>query len=296
MKGSWRRVAAAAACLGLALLAGFSGPAYAGKPAESGEPGEIEVRKNIPYYSGEGADRYAHRLDLYLPKDRKKDRKGVPVLMFVYGGGLTRGNKEMSTYVRVGEAFAAQGLATAVINYRLTPKVVHPGHVQDVARAFAWVHEHIAEYGGRPDRVFVSGHSAGGHLVALLATDPSYLQAVGRSFADIKGVIPISATYTIGTGPGAYRSPFGIDPDVVSNASPINHVAGHHPAFLILYGDGDMASMHADSEKMVKALAAVGTEVEIHEMPAHDHMQMVLGIPVPGDPVAPAVLDFIRRH
>jgi acetyl esterase/lipase len=93
--------------------------------------------------------------------------------------------------------------------------VKHPEHVKDVARAFAWTRAHIADYGGCPTQIFLVGHSAGGHLVSLLATDETYLKAEGLGTADIRGVIAISGVYRIpegkmnvtlgGTSPSAFR-------------------------------------------------------------------------------------------
>ena len=193
----------------------------------------IDVRTNITYYSGEAADKYRHRLDLYLPK-RRRD---VPVLIFVHGGGFTVGIKDQ--YAFMGQVFAARGIATAVISYRLSPKTTYPGHVQDVARAFAWAHAHIAEYGGRPDKIFVAGHSAGATLAALLGTDPVYLKEAGESLDHVAGVIPISGRFTPSGRSGMFQGAVPIDPDVVRNAAAIAHVAGPHPPFLILYGDRD---------------------------------------------------------
>src|SRR5262249_19663096 len=108
----------------------------------------IDTHTNLTYYSGEGADRYRHRLDLYVPKGKR----GMPVMMFVHGGGFTVGIKDQ--YAFVGQVFASYGIATAVISYRLSPKTSYPGHVQDVARAFAWLRAHAAEYGGKAGRGF----------------------------------------------------------------------------------------------------------------------------------------------
>src|SRR4051812_1078666 len=93
----------------------------------------FEAHTNLTYYTGEGADKYRHRLDLYVPKGKKD----VPVLMFVHGGGFTVGIKDQ--YAFVGQVFATYGIATAVISYRLAPKTTYPGNVQDTARAFAWL-------------------------------------------------------------------------------------------------------------------------------------------------------------
>src|SRR5436190_695779 len=139
----------------------------------------VETHTNLTYYSGEGADKYRHRLDLYVPKGKKD----VPVMMFVHGGGFTVGIKDQ--YAFVGQVFASYGIATAVINYRLSPKTSYPGHVQDTARAFAWLRQHVAEYGGKADRIFIAGHSAGATLVAMIGADPSYLREVGESIEHV---------------------------------------------------------------------------------------------------------------
>src|SRR3954469_2395408 len=143
-------------------------------PAPAADPrAPFDVHANLTYYTGEGADKYRHRLDLYVPKGKKD----VPVMMFVHGGGFTVGIKDQ--YAFVGQVFASYGIATAVISYRLSPKTSYPGHVQDVARAFAWLRAHVSEYGGNRDRIFISGHSAGATLIAMLGADSAYLHDVG---------------------------------------------------------------------------------------------------------------------
>jgi acetyl esterase/lipase len=251
----------------------------------------VDARSNLAYYEGAGADPVHHRLDLYLPAGQKN----FPVLVFVYGGDWATGSKDLPIYASLARRFASEGIATAVINYRLSPKVKHPAHVQDVARAIAWVHAHIVEYGGRADRIFLCGHSAGGHLVSLVVTDPSYLRAVGMSATDIRGVIPISGVYTIAPGFRLYRPAFGTDPEIARAASPINHVSGQLPPFLILYGDRDVRPMREDARRMTDALEKNGTTVESREIRSHGHIQMVMHIGTPGDPVGDAIAWFVAR-
>jgi len=172
----------------------------------------VEQVRNIAYYDGPDADDFRHRLDIYLPKDRTD----FPVVVLIHGGFWIQGdNNCCGLYPSVGQFLASQGIAVVLPNYRLSPNVKHPEHVRDVARALAWTRAHIAERGGRTDRIFLAGHSAGGHLVALLTTDETFLKAEGLSTADIRGVITISGPYRLppgnfeftlgGTGPNAYR-------------------------------------------------------------------------------------------
>ncbi len=157
----------------------------------------VEQVRNLAYYEGPGADSVRHRLDLYYPKDVKN----YPVVVLVHGGAWIMGdNRCCGLYSAVGEFLASRGIGAVLPNYRLSPAVKHPAHVQDVARALAWTRANIAAYGGRPDQIFLAGHSAGGHLVALLATDESYLKAEGLRTTDIKGVIALSGVYRIPAG------------------------------------------------------------------------------------------------
>jgi acetyl esterase/lipase len=249
----------------------------------------VDVKTNLTYYAGEGADKYRHRLDLYLPRGKRD----APVMMFVHGGGFTVGIKDQ--YAFVGQVFAANGIATAVISYRLSPKTSYPGHVQDVARAFAWLRGHVVEFGGNGERIFVSGHSAGATLVAMLGSDPSYLREVGETIEHIAGVIPISGSFTQSARSGMFDNPYAVDAEVVRNASAINHVTGAHRPFLILYGDKDAPRTGQDAEAMAKALKAAGNSADVHEIADHAHMDMITGVMSPGDPGLRFMLDFIRR-
>ena len=273
-----RTIAAGVALLALAV------PARAADPRTAVEP-----HLNLTYYSGDGADKYRHRLDLYVPKGKKD----VPVMMFVHGGGFTVGIKDQ--YAFVGQVLASFGMATAVISYRLTPKTSYPGHVQDVARAFAWLRAHAAEYGGRADRIFVSGHSAGATLVAMLGTDPAYLKEVGESLDHVAGVIPSSGSFSQSGRSAMFQGAVPVDPEVVRNASAINHVSGPHPPFLILYGDNDAPRTGEDARQMAQALEAAGNAAHVHEIADHAHMDMITGIMSPSDQGLKFILEFVRR-
>ncbi len=276
-------------CAALCLTAAAARPAGDTKAGlKFGGPFPVEVVRDVAYDDGKDADPVRHRLDLYLPKDQK----GFPVLLFVHGGGWTRGSKE--AFAKLAHTFARNGVGTAVTNYRLTPQVKHPAHAQDVAKALAWVHGHIAKYGGRADEIFLSGHSAGGHLVALLGTDPSYLEAVKVPATAVKGVIPISGVYTI--RPGKISAAFGKDEAERRSASPQAHVKGRHVPFLILYADKDGKDFDKMAEEFRQALQDGKNEAASLKVAGRTHGSIVGNMVNQDDPATQAMLAFIARH
>jgi acetyl esterase/lipase len=258
------------------------------KPATAEKLCDVEVVKDVAYNDARDADD-KQKLDLYLPKGKKD----FPVLFFVHGGTWKWGDRKQ--YPKLGEAFASRGIGAVVISYRLSPKVQHPAHVQDVARAFAWTCANIGKYGGKADEIFCCGHSAGGHLVSLLATDESYLKAEKRSLADVKGVISISGVYTI-IPVGLLASAFGKDAEVCKKASPVNNVGDKEPPFLILYADADYLTLDVQAETMGRVLKEHKCDVSTMKVPNRDHISIMAKSTNGDDPTQLAVLDFIKNH
>jgi len=302
----------------LVVLAG-GGPVTA-EEAKSGEgassgPLRVRVVRNVSYYQGAGADEKLHRLDMYLPEGQKD----FPVLVFIHGGGWSRGDKnELGIYNALGRCFARQGIALVCPNYRLSPSVKHPEHVRDIARAFAWTFRNIARYGGRPDELFVGGHSAGGHLAALLAADETYLMAEGMTLGAIRGALPLSGLFTIPgprnpqlekatglalpyktvlpaeVGYALFSVVFGDDPRVRQLASPIAHVAANLPPFLILCGDNDLPFCGRPwAEAFCNALRAKDGHADFWEMSKRNHVSILWNATYDTDPATQRMMSFI---
>ena len=260
--------------------------------AQEKKPFEVEKHLNLVYNPAKDADPVKHKLDLYVPKGAKD----YPVLMFVHGGSWRSGSKDL--YASLGDTFAKQGIGTAVINYRLSGSkgtVKHPDHIHDVAKAFAWVKENAGKHGGDIKKLFVSGHSAGGHLVALLATDESYLKAEKCSIADIRGVVAISGVYTINAGVSFFHSAFSKEEAVCKAASPITHVKEKHPPFLIAYGNKDLPFLDQMAEEMSKKLTACKCEAKTLKL-ERDHISIVVKLSADADdPLGKAMVEFIKK-
>jgi len=250
---------------------------------------EFKKHKNIPYYTGEDASRSKHRLDVYQPEGVKN----APVLIFIHGGAWRVGSKMFHT--NVGKTFAARGIVTVSVNYRLSPKVKHPAHIRDVARAFDWVRKNIHNYGGNPLNVFVSGHSAGGHLVALLALNEKYLAEVGHTTDEIAGVIAISGVYRVGAT-GIFKGVFAAEPETLRDASPVLHVDDKQPPFLVIYAEKDMTGLDALAIGLAATLRQHKSPVRLLRVPDRSHSSIVWRIGDEDDPTTQAMFDFLSKN
>ncbi|MBY0526969.1 MAG: alpha/beta hydrolase [Gemmataceae bacterium] len=252
---------------------------------------DVKIVRDVAYYEGEDADKIKHKLDLFLPRDLKD----FPMLFFVHGGAWMSGDKsQFGIYSTFGMRMAKLGIGVVTTNYRLSPKVQHPEHIKDVARAFAWTHKNIAKHGGNPNQMFVCGHSAGGHLVALLSTDESYLKAEKLSLKAIKGAMPVSGVMEIEAD--ILPNVFGKDPEVRKKASPICHVRDGIPPFLVIYADSDLPVCAKTSISFCKVLQEKKCTFEELQVAKRNHLTILLNANVDGDPVAEALLKFIDKY
>ena len=149
------------------LLGLFSSVAWCAFSAGQGVPAAqqpVVVQRNIPY-----ADPAHERqvLDVVAPKDAKN----LPVVFWIHGGGWQGGDK--SEVYGKPQAFIDRRFVFVSTNYRLLPSVDMATIVRDIAKSIRWVHDHIAEHGGDPSRLFIMGHSAGAQLAAAPGRFPA---------------------------------------------------------------------------------------------------------------------------
>ena len=262
------------------------------------EAGVREVL-GLKYYKGEDFNNRKHRLDLYLPEGKKK----VPVIMWIHGGGWRQGDKGL--YRRLGRRYAREGLGLAAISYRLSPKVKHPDHIRDCARAFAWLHRNVKEHGGDPDRLFIMGHSAGGHLAALLALDRKYLEEQEVPAKAVKGVIPMSGVYDIPALPkgtkgvmGMFPQAFGSDPEKCREASPLTYVSKAVAPMLVITETNDTYKLRPT----MRAFKATAEEAGVKNLTFIDaeertHITIVVKMATEkDDPSRAHVVTFVRKR
>ncbi|MGA9520448.1 MAG: alpha/beta hydrolase [Myxococcaceae bacterium] len=256
---------------------------------------EVEIARDVTY----GDDPVLQSLDLY----RVAGASQLPILVFIHGGGWSEGDK--GRHPRKGEFFAREGFLYVTMNYRLSPKVTHPAHVEDVATALAWIHRNAASYGGDASRVFLLGHSAGAHLAALVVTDPRHLKAQGLAPDLVDGVVLLDGSgYDVaermkgarGWSRAMFRTAFGDDPEVWKDASPALHVKGGRtpPPVLLFHISGQVPSAK-QARAFADVLQSAGGRAEVVEVKNRDHVTINRRLGLPGDPVTARMLTFLRE-
>jgi acetyl esterase/lipase len=244
----------------------------------------VETTRGVDYW-GDGDRR--HRLDVY--RSRLAPPEQAPVMVYVHGGAWVIGDKREQGKPMMFE-LVARGWVCVAINYRLSPKATWPDHIVDTKRAVAWVKEHIADYGGDPDFIAVSGGSAGGHLCALLALsagDPAFQPGFEDLDTSVQACVPFYGVMDMTGSPEASQFGNGLvemleksvmktkeseHPEVFRAASPTHRVHADAPPFFVLHGTNDTLVPVETARMFVQRLRAVSRRpVAYAELPLAQH-------------------------
>lgn len=241
-----------------------------------------ETQRDIPYREGATLDQYAGErcvLDLYYPTDNED----FATIIYFHGGGLTSGDKY------IPDALKNKGHAIVAPNYRLTPQVKGSECIKDAAAAVAWVFENIQEYGGSQDKVFISGHSAGGYLCMMVGLNKELLAEHQIDANDIAGLIPFSGhTITHFT----LRSERGIpgEQPIIDNFAPLYYVRADAPPLLMITGDRELELLgrYEENAYMMRMMRVAGhPNTRIMELDGYNHGME--------DPAYPLLLNEVQR-
>jgi arylformamidase len=238
---------------------------------------ELPMRFDVPYGRHHG-----ERLDIFPAAGEA----AAPVHLFVHGGYWHRLDKaDFSFVVR---ALRPAGAVTVVLDYALMPGVDMDTLVSQCRAAVAWVHAHAGEFGGDPARVFVSGHSAGGHLVAmLLATDWA---ALGLPADVVKGGCAISGLYDLEPIRLCYLNDvLRLTPEVARRNSPVTLPPPRAGALLLAVGGDEGPEYHRQTGDLAAAWGAGGGRVDVMDMAGHDHFSIVGELTSPVSTLARAI-------
>lgn len=275
-----------AACLAAAAL-------LAPATADAADGFAIVEHRDVDYVPGKDYAEDKDKLDVFMPEGLSN----APVVVYFHGGALQAGTKTIGE--GLARQLAARGIGLVTANYRLSPAVMHPAHMEDAAAAFAWTKKHIASYGGDPERVFLSGHSAGAYLAALLALDPSYLEAHGLKLSDVRGVVPISPFLHVEDPDVAPRRPktvWGTDPEVWLQASVTPYVGADKPPMLFIYADGDDDWRREQNQRLAAKLSALGNAAAVIEIEDRTHGSVNSNMAEDLDTGMMKVVSFVEGH
>jgi acetyl esterase/lipase len=232
--------------------------------------------------------------DIWRRSDLPRDGR-APVLLQVPGGAWAIGMRRPQAYPLLSH-FADRGWVCVSIDYRVSPRHTWPDHIVDVKRALAWIKENIAEFGGDPDFVAITGGSAGGHLAslaALTADDKQYQPGFEDADTSVMAAVPVYGRYDWFTtkGPGrkefigflqkfVVKKRFAEYKKVYLDASPINRLRPDAPPFFILHGQDDSIIPVPEGREFAKALRDVSTSVVAYaEIPHAQHAFDFYGSP-----------------
>jgi acetyl esterase/lipase len=217
------------------------------------------------------------------------------VLAFMHGGGWVNGYKEWPAFM--APALNDAGITFVSIGYRLAPGHVWPTGVKDVATALKWIHDNIASHGGDPSRLFISGHSAGGHYATWLAVRDGWQQAAGVPADFIRGALPVSGVYDFTPGNGMAMRPRFLDSEGAddTDASPL-HTIAKTPPFYLAWGDKDLPPLIPQAANMADALRAAGGDVTTLILAGCDHLEASYECHKADGQWLPGALDWMASH
>lgn len=248
--------------------------------------------KGIQYYPDDAIEandtlkKERCRLDLRIPEGVSN----FPVVVWYHGGGLVAGSR--GGYCQICRD-PANGIGGVSVGYRYLSQVAPADTIGDAAAALAWTLKHIAEYGGDPKKVFVSGSSGGGYLTAMVGMDPKWLAPYGFKPTDIAGLMPETGQMTKHFNVRKYTG--DKDPQFLSKIdawAPLAHAAADLPPICLMVGENEIDWLcRAEENRLLYAsLLALGhRDVEFHSFPGRRHGTMSLD-------AGPVELDFVRRH
>ncbi len=245
-----------------------------------------------PGYTRHGEIAYGNdprqMLDVYQP-DTRAGR--APVVLFFYGGSWRSGRR--GDYLFVGEALASRGFVVVIADYRVYPQVRYPGFVEDSAAALAWTVEHVNDYGGDPQCVFVAGHSAGAYNAAMIALDPRWTAPYGIDPAQLRGFIGLAGPYNFLPITAEAVKPIFFFPDSPADSQPVAHVSARAPASLLLAARDDTTVFpDRNSEVLAMRLREVGASVELKIYDRVSHTTLIGALAWPLRGLAPVLDDM----
>jgi arylformamidase len=243
--------------------------------------GELEHRLGVPF-----GPTLAEHADVYPAPSEARE---APVLIYLHGGYWRRFSSKEFGFVARGPV--SRGVATVVVNYALCPAVTVGEIVRQARAALAWTYENAAGFGGDPERIHVAGHSAGGHLAAMLL-ETDWEGEYGLPQDVVKGGCAISGLFDLAPFPYTFLQPkLQLTWGEVLRYSPILHLPDRAPPLLVVYGESETDEFKRQSEDFFAAWTAKGLEGDLMPLPGKNHYGVIDGFLHAESPLCSAILD-----
>ena len=247
---------------------------------------DYTLTTNLPY-----GPHALNRLDVYRPAGKAKG-----TVIFFYGGcwgACTTYTRER--YRFVAQALTANGYTVVIPDYRRYPQVLFPQIMADSVAAVAWVNNNIARSGDSAEHIFLMGHSAGGHIAAMLAVNEDYLGE--ELHQNIRGFIGLAAPYDF-IFDKPYMPKLFADMDY-AESQPSHFIDGGEPPLLLLYGNDDNKVYRRNIINMTNAVQQKSGKVETHIYDGVDHVAILAALSIPYRDryaVMHDIADFLQRQ
>lgn len=248
------------------------------------------VAENLPYYQTPPDDYAASHCTVNV---KRPTEDNYPVFVYFHGGGLEGGSREEG--YDFTSRMVAEGFGVVSVHYRLHPKTQCPAYLQDAAASIAWTLEHIQDYGGDPKKVFITGHSAGGYLTAMMGLDDRYLAETGHHTSELLGCIPSSGQmlthFTIRRENG-----IPMEQPVIDAYAPLHYAHSAKMPMLLIVGGDDMPGRVEENALMYAIRKDTGhADTQLLVIPGRDHCTIHHHWKEADDPVAVGTLAFVRQ-
>ena len=244
----------------------------------------LHIHVDQPY----GADEHM-MADVYTPARREAP---LPVIVFFYGGRWQRGSRR--DYKFVAQCLASHGYCCVVADYRRFPDVQFPAFMHDAGHALAWAAEHVEQFGGDPNNIFLMGHSAGAHIATMLALNPSFRPAFDEAGHRVRGLIGMSGPYDfLPMTDEDVIAVFG-DKATSMESQPIHYAGAHAPPALLISSERDIVVRPGNAFRLSKALKSHGILAEVELFNNLTHAGTVLALAPPFRRRAPVVQRIQR--
>lgn len=236
-----------------------------------------------------------NRLDIYIPDSLAVSS---PTIVFFYGGcwgGCATRNKE--DYVFVAQALVAHGYVVVIPDYPRYPELLFAQIMLNAQHSVQWVDEHIAEYGGNPEQIFLMGHSAGAQMAAMLFLNERYLPP--QTYQHISGFIGLAGPYDFLPFTKPYQKILFGPEQNYALSQPVNFVDGTEPPMLLLYGNQDETVFPVNIKSLTKKVENSGGQVEAHLYDNIDHVSILGALSIPfqqQEPILNDIVNFIDKH